>query len=309
MLENGYSKELAPGVVAASGTLGILIPPSIMLVLMADQLAISVGDLFMGALIPGLLLGFFYMVYVLVLAQFRPDLAPPPKDLPPVDMKSVIATLLAVIPPAALIVAVLGSIFFGIATPTEAAGLGAFGAMLLAAFNGRLNLRVLREACIETMHTTSFIFALFIGATAFSLVMRSFGGDEFIADVLHALPFGGTGVVIFILLIAFILGFFLDWLEITLIMLPLVAPVVVELGFDVRWFTVIFAICLQTSFLTPPVGFSLFYLKGVCPPSITTAHIYRGIIPFVILQLACVVAAFVWQDLVLWLPEVVYGAD
>jgi tripartite ATP-independent transporter DctM subunit len=309
MLENGYSKELATGVVAASGTLGILIPPSIMLVLMADQLAISVGDLFMGALIPGLMLGFFYMLYVLVLAQFRPDLAPPPKDLPPVDLRSVVATLLAVIPPAALIVAVLGSIFFGIATPTEAAGLGAFGAMLLAAFNGRLNLRVLREACIETMHTTSFIFALFIGATAFSLVMRSFGGDEFIADVLHALPFGATGVVIFILLVAFILGFFLDWLEITLIMLPLVAPVVVELGFDVRWFTVIFAICLQTSFLTPPVGFSLFYLKGVCPPSISTAHIYRGIIPFVILQLACVIAAFVWQDLVLWLPEVVYGAD
>ncbi|MGZ9083838.1 MAG: TRAP transporter large permease, partial [Rhodoplanes sp.] len=309
MLENGYSKELASGVVAASGTLGILIPPSIMLVLMADQLAISVGDLFMGALVPGLLLGFFYMVYVLVLAQFRPDLAPPPKDLPPVDLKSVIATLLAVIPPAALIVAVLGSIFFGIATPTEAAGLGAFGATLLAAINGRLNMRVLREACIETMHTTSFIFALFIGATAFSLVMRSFGGDEFIADVLHALPFGGTGVVIFILLVGFILGFFLDWLEITLIMLPLVAPVVIELGFDIRWFTVVFAICLQTSFLTPPVGFSLFYLKGVCPPSISTAHIYRGIIPFVILQLACVAAAFIWEDLVLWLPEVVYGSD
>ncbi len=307
MLDNGYSKQLATGVIAASGTLGILIPPSIMLVLMADQLAISVGDLFMGALMPGLLLGFLYMAYVIILAQIRPDMAPPPKDLPPLDFKAVVATLLAVIPPGALIVAVLGSIFFGIATPTEASGLGAFGAMLLAAFNGRLNLKVLREACIETMHTTSFIFALFIGATAFSLVMRSFGGDEFIADLLKSLPFGDTGVVIFILFVGFILGFFLDWLEITLIMLPLVAPVVTHLGFDIRWFTVIFAICLQTSFLTPPVGFSLFYLKGVCPPSITTAHIYRGIIPFVILQLICVVAAFVWKDLVLWLPTVVYG--
>lgn len=307
MLDNGYSKQLATGVIAASGTLGILIPPSIMLVLMADQLAISVGDLFMGALLPGLLLGFLYMAYVLILAHIRPALAPPPTDLPPLDFRAVIATLLAVIPPAALIVAVLGSIFFGIATPTEASGLGAFGAMLLAAVNRRLNFKVLREACIETMHTTAFIFALFIGATAFSLVMRSFGGDEFIADLLKSLPFGDTGVVIFILFVGFILGFFLDWLEITLIMLPLVAPVVSHLGFDIRWFTVIFAICLQTSFLTPPVGFSLFYLKGVCPPSITTAHIYRGIIPFVILQMICVVAAFVWKDLVLWLPTVVYG--
>ncbi|MBL8660595.1 MAG: TRAP transporter large permease subunit [Rhodospirillales bacterium] len=307
MLDNGYSKQLATGVIAASGTLGILIPPSIMLVLMADQLAISVGDLFMGALIPGLLLGFLYMAYVLILAQIRPALAPPPTDLPPLDFRAVVATLLAVIPPAALIVAVLGSIFFGIATPTEASGLGAFGAMLLAAVNRRLNFKVLREACIETMHTTAFIFALFIGATAFSLVMRSFGGDEFIADLLKSLPFGDTGVVVFILFVGFILGFFLDWLEITLIMLPLVAPVVSHLGFDIRWFTVIFAICLQTSFLTPPVGFSLFYLKGVCPPSITTAHIYRGIVPFVILQLVCVVAAFVWKDLILWLPTVVYG--
>ncbi len=307
MLDNGYSKQLATGVIAASGTLGILIPPSIMLVLMADQLAISVGDLFMGALMPGLLLGFLYMAYVIILAQIRPAMAPPPADLPPLDFRAVVATLLAVIPPGALIVAVLGSIFFGIATPTEASGLGAFGAMLLAAVNGRLNVKVLREACIETMHTTSFIFALFIGATAFSLVMRSFGGDEFIADLLKSLPFGDTGVVIFILFVGFILGFFLDWLEITLIMLPLVAPVVTHLGFDIRWFTVIFAICLQTSFLTPPVGFSLFYLKGVCPPSITTAHIYRGIIPFVILQLICVVTAFVWKDLILWLPTVVYG--
>ncbi len=307
MLDSGYSKELATGVVAASGTLGILIPPSIMLVLMADQLAISVGDLFMGALIPGLLLGLFYMIYVLVLAHLRPQVAPPPADLPPVDLRTIVKTLLAVVPPGALIVAVLGSIFFGIATPTEASGLGAFGATLLAAANGRLSIKVLREACIETMHTTSFIFALFIGATAFSLVMRSFGGDEFIADMLKSLPFGDTGVVIFILFVGFMLGFFLDWLEITLIMLPLVAPVVTHLGFDIRWFTVIFAICLQTSFLTPPVGFSLFYLKGVCPPSITTVHIYRGIMPFVILQVLCVVAAFIWKDLILWLPSYVYG--
>lgn len=307
MEEHKYSKELATGVIAASGTLGILIPPSIMLVLMADQLSLSVGDLFMGAMIPGLMLGGFYLVYVIVIANIRPDLAPAPKDLPPLDWKAILQVIWAVVPAAGLILAVLGTIFFGIATPTEASGVGAFGAMLLAASNGRLNVKVIRDACIETMHTSAFIFAIFIGATAFSLVMRSLGGDEFIAQLLKSLPFGPTGVVIFILFIGFVLGFFLDWLEITLIMLPLVAPVVKALGFDQVWFVVIFAVCLQTSFLTPPVGFSLFYLKGVCPPSITTAHIYRGIIPFVLLQVAAVAACFYWQELILWLPRQVYG--
>ncbi|HRJ62165.1 MAG TPA: TRAP transporter large permease subunit [Azospirillaceae bacterium] len=307
MEQNRYSRELATGVVAASGTLGILIPPSIMLVLMADQLSLPVGDLFMGALIPGLLLGFLYAVYVVVVANLRHDWAPLPENREPMDWKAVWGVVWAILPAAGLILAVLGTIFFGIATPTEASGVGAFGAMLLAALNGKLSFKVLREACIETTHTTCFIFAIFIGATAFSLVMRSLGGDEFIGDMLKTLPFGPTGVVIFILFIAFLLGFFLDWLEITLIMLPLVAPVVSHLGFDMVWFVVIFAVCLQTSFLTPPVGFSLFYLKGVCPPSITIGHIYRGIIPFVLLQLAAIASCFIWPELITWLPKQIYG--
>ncbi|WP_029010309.1 TRAP transporter large permease [Azospirillum halopraeferens] len=307
MQQHRYSRELASGVVAASGTLGILIPPSIMLVLMADQLSLPVGDLFMGALMPGLLLGGLYMAYVIIIANLKPDLAPIDENQPPLDWRAVLNVVLAVLPALALILAVLGTIFFGIATPTEASGVGAFGATLLAAANGRLTLTVLREACRATMHTTAFIFAIFLGATAFSLVMRSLGGDEFIADLLKGLPFEPTGVVIFILLIAFLLGFFLDWLEITLIMLPLVAPVVQALGFDMVWFVVIFAVCLQTSFLTPPVGFSLFYLKGVCPPGFTIMHIYRGVIPFVLLQAAAVTACFYWQELVLWLPRQVYG--
>jgi tripartite ATP-independent transporter DctM subunit len=307
MEEHKYSKELATGVVAASGTLGILIPPSIMLVLMADQLSLSVGDLFMGAVVPGVGLGLFYAVYVVVFANLRPKLAPIPTDIPPMDMKAVLAVIWAIVPAAGLILAVLGTMFFGIATPTEASGVGAFGAMLLAATNKKLNLKVLKEACVETMHTTCFIFGIFIGATAFSLVMRSLGGDEFIGELLKSLPFGPNGVVIFILFVAFLLGFFLDWLEITLIMLPLVAPVVKSLGFDLTWFVVLFAVTLQTSFLTPPVGFSLFYLKGVCPPSITIGHIYRGIIPFVLLQLGMIVACFYWQDMILWLPKQVYG--
>jgi len=307
MMQSRYSHELSAGVVAASGTLGILIPPSIMLVLMADQLSLSTSDLFMGAMIPGLLLGLLYLIYVLIFAALRPGSAPIPHDQPPLTGRVIWDALVAVLPAFGLIIAVLGTIFFGIATPTEAAGVGAFGAMLLAAANRRLNLKVIREVCVSTMQTTCFIFAIFIGATAFSLVMRSLGGDEFIADQLKSLPFGPYGIVLFILFIAFLAGFFLDWIEITLIILPLVAPVVKELGFDLNWFVVVFAVCLQTSFLTPPVGFSLFYLKGVVPVQITTGQIYRGIIPFVILQLLAMFACLIWPGLVLWLPQQIYG--
>ncbi len=308
MMQQNYSKSLASGVVAASGTLGILIPPSIMLVIMADQLSISVGDLFMGAIIPGLLLGAFYLIYVIVIAQIQPDVAPAPKHRHRLTGREIWGAIFATVPTAALILAVLGTIFFGIATPTEASGVGAFGATLLAAVNGRLNLKVIRQVGIETTLTSAFIFGIFLGATAFALVMRSLGGDEFIGHLLKGLPFGPTGIVIFILFVAFIAGFFLDWLEIVLIILPLVAPVVKDLGFNLVWFVVVFAVCLQTSFLTPPVGFSLFYLKGVVPKEITTGHIYVGIIPFVVLQLLAVAATFIWPDLVLWLPEKMYGS-
>jgi len=302
MLQQGYNKGFASGVVCSAGTLGILIPPSIMLIIMADQMSVSVGNLFMGALIPGLMLGGFYIAYIMIAATLFKTLAPAPKNLPPVTARLVWNTLLAVVPPLLLIFAVLGSIFFGIATPTEASGVGAFGATLLAAANGRLSLAVLKDVGMKTTLTTAFIFGIFLGATMFAVVMRQLGGDDFITQQLRALPFGPSGVVLTILFIAFLAGFFLDWLEISLIMLPLVAPVVVLLGFDQIWFIVLFAVVLQTSFLTPPVGFSLFYLKGVAPPGVTIIDIYKGVIPFVLLQMLAVLMVFVFPQLVLWLP-------
>jgi tripartite ATP-independent transporter DctM subunit len=307
MLEAGYDRRLAAGVVAASGTLGILIPPSIMLIIMADQLSLSVGELFMGAIVPGLLLGFAYLAYVILAVAIRPGLAPKPKNVTPFSGRLILDTVIAVLPPLALILAVLGSIFFGIATPTEASGIGAFGATLLALLNRRLNLHVLWSVAVRTTLTTAFIFGIFIGATAFALVMRGLGGDQMIERALEAIPFGNTGVVLTVLFFAFLAGFFLDWLEITLIFLPLVGPVIVALGFDPIWFVVVFAVALQTSFLTPPVGFSLFYLKGAAPPEITTRDVYRGIIPFVIIQLSVVFLMVFVPALVTWLPTLVYG--
>lgn len=309
MMERGYSKELASGVVAGAGTLGILIPPSIMLVIMADQLSLSVGDLFMGAVVPGVVMGLMYIVYVIVIAQLKPHMAPAPPKGPPLTSRDILNSVLAVVPPAVLILAVLGSIFFGVATPTEASALGALGATLLAAVNKKLSWETARKVSRETMLTTAFIFGLFVGANAFALVLRSLGGDEFVSHLLTGLPFGKDGLVLFILFIAFLAGFFLDWLEITLIILPLVAPVVKAAGFDLNWFVVLFAVCLQTSFLTPPVGFSLFYVKGVAPPEITTQHIYRGIVPFVIIQLIAVLLTFVYPQMVTWLPEMMYGVQ
>lgn len=307
MLEAGYDKRLAAGVVAASGTLGILIPPSIMLIIMADQLSLSVGELFMGAIAPGLLLGFAYLIYVFLIVVMKPGLAPKPKHVDPFSWKLVLNTLLAVLPPVGLILAVLGTIFLGIATPTEASGIGAFGATLLALANGRLSLKVIWMVAVRTTLTTAFIFAIFVGATAFALVMRGLGGDQMIEGAITAIPFGATGVVLTILFFSFLAGFFLDWLEITLIFLPLVGPVVVGLGFDPIWFVVVFAVALQTSFITPPVGFSLFYLKGAAPPAITTRDIYAGVAPFVLIQLIVVLSMVFIPAIVTWLPTAVYG--
>ena len=307
MLENGYDKKLAAGTVCAVGTLGILIPPSIMLVLMADRMAMSVGDLFLGAVFPGLLLSSLYIIYLLVYGAVRPELAPRIKNQITFNLTDLVELAKAIVPPTLLIVAVLGSIFFGFATPTEAAGVGAAGALALAAVYGSLNLKVLKEVSRETTKTTAFIFGILIGATAFSLVLRGLGGDELIERALLGLPFGATGIVITILVLTFILGFFLDWIELTLIILPLVAPVVISLGFDPIWFTVLFAVCLQTSFLTPPVGFAIFYLKGVAPPGIDAFTIYRGVIPFILLQLIGLTAIFHWEALVTWLPAQAYS--
>jgi tripartite ATP-independent transporter DctM subunit len=308
MLSQGYSRSLASGVVASAGTLGILIPPSIMLIIMADQLSLSVGNLYFGALLPGLMLGLIYVVYILVTARLFPRMAPAPEDLPPVTGALIRTTLLAVVPPLLLIFLVLGSIFFGIATPTEASGLGAAGSIALAAANRRLTWAVLREVCQKTTVTTAFIFGIFLGATVFAVTLRQLGGDELISNSLQAVPLGPNGVVLMILFIGFIAGFFLDWLEISLIILPLVAPVVVALGFDLYWFVVLFAVMLQTSFLTPPVGFSLFYLKGVAPKEVTTIDIYKGVIPFVACQALAVVLVFEFPQIVTWLPSVMFGA-
>lgn len=318
MINQGYSKALALGTIASAGTLGILIPPSIMLVIMADQLGLSVGDLFMGALIPGLILGAMYISYILIAGRINPNSAPVPTDAKPVTISVLWRVFKAIIPTFLLIISVLGSIFAGIATPTEASGVGALGASILAAYNRKLSLKVLREVLQDTYNTTAYIFAIFIGATCFALVLRELGGDEIIESFLTGLPFGPYGIIFFILGIIFLLGFFLDWIEITLIILPLLAPVISSLGFaidgygvvdnpELVWFVMLVAMTLQTSFLTPPVGFALFYLKGVCPPNIKLTDIYKGVIPFILIQLLALLALILWPQLVIWLPAASYG--
>ena len=318
MMRQNYSKTFATGIVCSAGCLGILIPPSIMLVIMADQLALSVGDLFTAAVFPGLMLGFVYLAYILGLSYFKPEVAPAPENRRPLTAKVLVEVFKAILPTLVLIIAVLGSIFAGIATPTEASGVGALGATILAAMNKKLNFKVFHEVLMASYKTTAYIFAIFIGATIFSLVLRELGGDEFISSMLTGLPFGPFGILLIILGIVFLLGFLLDWIEITLIVLPLLAPVVAGLDFGIGavngldqpvlvWFVMLIAVTLQTSFLTPPVGFALFYLKGVCPPEIKLTDIYKGVIPFIILQLMGLGALIMFPEVALWLPSLVYG--
>ena len=318
MMQQQYSRSLALGTIAGAGTLGILIPPSIMLVIMADQLGLPVGDLFMGAVFPGLILGALYIVYILLAAYLKPGIAPLSDERRPLQWRMVLDVLKTVLPPAALILAVLGSIFAGIATPTEASGVGALGATLLALYNHKLNFAVFKEVLHGTYNTTAYIFAIFIGATCFALVLRELGGDELIESAITGLPFGPYGIILFILGMVFLLGFLLDWIEITLIVLPLIAPVISSLGLEVNgfgvvdnpelvWFVMLVAVSLQTSFLTPPVGFALFYLKGVCPPDVKLSEIYRGVIPFIALQLLGLLIILLLPELVTWLPSVAYG--
>jgi tripartite ATP-independent transporter DctM subunit len=247
----------------------------------------------------------------------QPNAAPLSADRRPISWHTIADVLLSVLPPAFLIIAVLGSIFAGITTPTEASGVGALGAVLLAGYNKKLNLRVFKEVLISTYNTTAYIFAIFLGATCFALVLRELGGDQLIEEMLTGLPFGPYGILLCILGIVFLLGFLLDWIEITLIMLPLLSPVVAALGFDIEgygkidepalvWFVMLVAVALQTSFLTPPVGFALFYLKGVCPPEVRLTDIYRGVVPFIILQLIGLAVVITFPELVTWLPSVAY---
>ena len=320
MLKQNYYKPLALGTVAASGCLGILIPPSIMLVIMGDQLGVSILDLFMGAVFPGLILGLLYIAYILIYCKINPEHAPLAADHKEVNIKDVIRALYDILPPAALILFVLGSIFMGIATVTEASGVGALGAILITVLYKRFNFKVLKEVTINCMNTTAYIFAIFVGATIFALVLRECGGDEVIESALLGTGFGPQGLVIFVLVVVFFLGFFLDWIEISLIILPLLGPVIANLDLQVNgfgivdypnlvWFALLVAVTLQTSFLTPPVGFALFYLKGVCPPGVALTDIYRGVVPFIILQLVALTLVFLFPELVTWLPAQVYSPN
>ncbi len=304
MLRAGYDRSLATGVIAASGTLGQIIPPSIVLVVLGDQLGISVGDLFLGSLIPGILMASAFAIYVLVISAYKPELAPQIKssNLGPNQLFQLVKTI---IPPLGLILIVLGSIFFGIATPTEAGTLGAIGAMGLAAMHGGFSRKALSKVCDETVRTTSMVMGILLGSTAFSLVFRGVNGDELIANILLNLPGGKIGFMAFSMLIIFFLGFFIDFFEIAFIAVPLLLPAARQLlGSDgLLWLGVVIGANLQTSFLTPPFGFALFYLRGVAPKSITTKEIYMGALPFVALQLCVLILIIIAPALVNWLPR------
>ncbi len=304
MLKAGYNPSLATGVIAASGTLGQIIPPSIVLVVLGDQLGISVGDLFLGSLIPGILMSSAFALYVVIITSLKPKLAP--KQTPiKLSTSQFIKLVRVIIPPLGLIFLVLGSIFFGIATPTEAGTLGAIGAIALGAIHGGFSRFALAKVCDETLKTTSMVMAILIGSTAFSLIFRGVGGDELISNVLLNLPGGKIGFMIFSMLIIFALGFFIDFFEIAFIAVPLLLPAARELlGTEsLLWLGVVIGANLQTSFLTPPFGFALFYLRGVAPKSISTQEIYLGALPFVALQIAVLIIIIISPGLVNWLPN------
>ena len=315
MLRARYHPALATGTICASGTLGILIPPSIMLVLMADLLSVSVGTLFMAAVVPGFLLSALYYLYIFGLARAKPQLAPPlADDVGPATSGELWRLVLkSFIPPIFLIVLVLGSIFAGWAAPTEAAGVGAFGATLLAIVNRKLTWATLKDVVRRSALTNAMIFGIFVGATMFSYVFRSLGGDFIIEDLILDSGLSEWGILLLIMAIVFGLGFFFDWLEITLIVLPVFAPIIAALAdlgdhvgdprWVVPWFAIIIAVNLQTSFLTPPFGFALFYLKGVAPKEVKIEQIYLGIIPFVLLQLGGLALVILFPEIALWLPR------
>ncbi len=299
LLKYQYSPALASGTIAASGTLGQIIPPSIVLILLGEVMGVSVGQLFMGALLPGLLIVGLFLLYIAWIAWREPEAAP---AIPATTAFSLWQILTSLVPPLSLIFMVLGSIFFGLATPTESAAVGAVGALLLALVHRRLNWTALHEVLQQSLRLTSMVFLILIGATAFGMVFRIMGGDQMVHDLFTHLPGGAWGFIAFSMLLIFALGFFLDFIEICFVVVPILTPIAMYFGIDLLWFAVLIAVNLQTSFLTPPFGFSLFYLKAVAPPSIPIQTIYRGILPFVVLQLIALLMLMSWQDLTLWLP-------
>ena len=328
MLKRGYSPVFSTGIICATGTLGQIIPPSIALILLGDVLSnayqkaqltlgifnpktVSVGDLFAGAMIPGLILVGFYITYCIAVAIFKPE------SVPSVDAQEILSNsksnskwelvLSALIPPLLLMIAVLGSILFGFATPTEAAGVGAVGSLLLALWQHQVSKENLTAVLESTVKITSMIFLILIGASLFSLVFRGFGGEELIRSLFVNMPGGVVGATIIVMVVIFFLGFILDFIEITFVVVPIVGPILLTMGLDPIWLGIMIAINLQTSFLTPPFGFALFYLRGVAPREVKTADIYRGVVPFILMQLLLLLALAMWPQLATWLPEVVYG--
>jgi tripartite ATP-independent transporter DctM subunit len=312
MLRRGYQKELATGTVSASGTLGQIIPPSIVLVLIGDIVGVSVGDLFIGAVLPGLLLVGLFIVYILIAAYLRPGVAPAisKEELAAISPRQLAARVgKALFPPLFLMMAVLGSIFAGVASPTEAAAVGAVGATLLTIANNKFNMTILHDVMHTTVRLTCMVFIILCGAAAFGLVFRGLGGDGIVRDFLGGIAdqYSHGAVLAIVMLLIFFIGFFLDFIEITFIHVPVLAPIMIDFGYDPVWFCILLAVNLQTSFLTPPFGFSLFYLKAVTPPEVTTGHIYRGIIPFVFFQLIGLAIVVFFPQLATWLPDLVVG--
>ncbi len=302
LLKNGYDTGLATGTIAASGTLGQIIPPSVVLILLGDVMGVPVGQLFAGAVVPGLMLVVLFMIYILIVGLLKPKWAPPVRESAQVDdlWGKVLKSL---IPPMLLVLAVLGSIFFGIASPTESAAVGAIGALLLALAYRRLTWRGLLDAMRQTTVMTSMVFLILIGATAFGLVFRGLGGDGLMEELMTSLPGGEWGFLAVSMLVIFALGFFLDFLEICFIVVPILTPIAQLLGIDLLWFGVLIAMNLQTSFLTPPFGFSLFYLKAAAPDHVNMGQIYRGVIPFVVIQIVALVLLLAFPALATWLPQ------
>lgn len=321
MLKRGYAPSQATGIICATGTLGQIIPPSIALVLLGDTLSsayqqaqlnmgifnpktVSIGDLFVGAIVPGLILVIFYIGYVIVAA--RPQLESFQVAADPMEKDKLLKLLGNLLPPVFLIILVLGSILTGAATPTEAAGVGAFGALILAAVKGKLNLLRLREVAEGTTEITAMVFLILIGAAIFSLVFRGFGGEELVEQFFADLPGGLVTATLLVMVVIFLLGFILDFIEITFVVVPIIGPVLLAMGLDPIWLGVMIAINLQTSFLTPPFGFALFYLRGVAPDAVQTSDMYRGVIPFIVMQLMLMLLLAIWPQLVTWLPSVIY---
>ena len=308
MLSANYDKQFTSGTIAAAGTLGILIPPSIMLVIMGDLLSISVTDLFMTALIPGLMLAVFYLIYIMFKNRNHTQ---NDMSLPNTDDGLLLIILKGFLPAILLIFLVLGSVFGGYATPTEAAGVGAFSALMLATIKKKINLNKFAEMCDGTIKTSGMVFGIFVGATAFSYVFRSLGGDDLIINLMNSFPGGAWTILSILMIITFLLGFFFDWIEITLIILPIFAPILNGLDFAghietaqiLPWFAILMAINLQTSFLTPPFGFALFYMKSVAPKSVMIQDIYRGVVPYIIIQLIGLILVMTFPAIAFWLPS------